>query len=627
MGDFSRDPRTRLADSVSKHYVGVRLQQGVPLLDADWNEMEGLRRHDSERMGAWFIGSGVPVGSDGFFIYEVSRDNDFGIRRGVCLVNGRLTENDTDVRYTTQPNFGNPDLDDPLPPLTTPASDKQFMVYLDIWEREVDASEDGELVDNNIGIETAVRIKREWAVRVARVPEDLSALETPPPGHLFYPLARLSRKGSNNRIRGEMVEDLRDTQLSIRRKIEVRNSSDIVMVDNRRFRLMLENTRNTAFAFIQYITTRFNALSTHLASAEVLGLQAAEHIARTAEAGLAQVNGESMANRGALNFLFQIHHAENNFMTVWRDWVLQLGGAPKKYAVYEDFLNRLDQRLNQPTVGTLKGLLPALQTGDLEAATEMQEEIVRLIGSATSAIARGSILVYLARSPAGNLTSGSTARFEFRVRSFTTLADTYTVAILPEAGWPRVLVDSSGTPVPDNRVSIGAIDSEMTLFVDVTVQDGSSGLQLRVTSDSNPAEIDQLTGIYTLTEGAPPPIGEDKVQLYIDHVNNATLDPHSGVVNIQRKDKGTIALRVFNYTGQKSTFNLTVLKEDEVGGWPAEFSGDTTLTVEDGESLPKVVEVTPASDAVSMDLRIEATTTVSGSTVKGSIVIPLTATG
>ena len=50
MGNFSRNPLDRLKDSQAKHYVGVRLQQGVPLLDADWNELEDLRRLELEEV-------------------------------------------------------------------------------------------------------------------------------------------------------------------------------------------------------------------------------------------------------------------------------------------------------------------------------------------------------------------------------------------------------------------------------------------------------------------------------------------------------------------------------------------------------------------------------------------------
>ena len=40
MGNYSRNTFNKL-----KHYVGVRLQQGVPLVDADWNEKEDIQKH------------------------------------------------------------------------------------------------------------------------------------------------------------------------------------------------------------------------------------------------------------------------------------------------------------------------------------------------------------------------------------------------------------------------------------------------------------------------------------------------------------------------------------------------------------------------------------------------------
>ena len=38
---FSRNTFDKL-----KHYVGVRLQQGVPIVDADWNELEDIRKYE-----------------------------------------------------------------------------------------------------------------------------------------------------------------------------------------------------------------------------------------------------------------------------------------------------------------------------------------------------------------------------------------------------------------------------------------------------------------------------------------------------------------------------------------------------------------------------------------------------
>ena len=68
MGDFSRDPNARLQDSIAKHYVGVRLQQGVPILDTDWNELEDLQRHELASLFKQFFGDGVPENNDGFHV-------------------------------------------------------------------------------------------------------------------------------------------------------------------------------------------------------------------------------------------------------------------------------------------------------------------------------------------------------------------------------------------------------------------------------------------------------------------------------------------------------------------------------------------------------------------------------
>ncbi len=72
MGNFSRDPELRLADATAKHYIGHRVQQGVPLLDADLHLLDGLHRGELEGVGRWMLGNGVPVGSDAFRVLALA---------------------------------------------------------------------------------------------------------------------------------------------------------------------------------------------------------------------------------------------------------------------------------------------------------------------------------------------------------------------------------------------------------------------------------------------------------------------------------------------------------------------------------------------------------------------------
>ncbi|HMS82455.1 MAG TPA: DUF6519 domain-containing protein [Nitrospira sp.] len=221
MGNFSRDTFDRL-----KHYVGVRLQQGVPIVDADWNELEDIRRYELQAFLKWFVGNGVPSGNNGFQIQAVAEPNDLSIRggdgtaegTGRVLVEGMDVLNESNIRYTAQPLFNNAALAakwgvDPIPPLTTPAGNRTDTVYLDVWEREVDSTEDADLVNPAIGVETCVRTKREWAVRVV---EGSSTIPASPAGHTFYGLARLSRVGGAAVIPGDGITDLRQTILSLR---------------------------------------------------------------------------------------------------------------------------------------------------------------------------------------------------------------------------------------------------------------------------------------------------------------------------------------------------------------------------------------------------------------------------
>lgn len=232
MSNISRNTFDKL-----KHYVNVRMQQGVPLVDADWNEKDDIRKEQLQLFIKMFAGNGVPANNDGFNILpKAGAADEFIIKGGangipgICLVEGWDIRNESDIAYQAQPLYNNAALATawavaPLAPLTVPATGTRTdLVYLDAWEREVGAIEDLDLKNPAINIETCFRLKREWVVRVAEGSAVLPA--TIPAGHVFYTLATLRRTAGQPIIAVADITDLRATGLSILKDpITVKNNN------------------------------------------------------------------------------------------------------------------------------------------------------------------------------------------------------------------------------------------------------------------------------------------------------------------------------------------------------------------------------------------------------------------
>ena len=199
-----------------RRYVSVRLAQGVPLVDADWNESEDIRRFELRAFVRWFVGDGVPAGNDGFRIEALGAagDNrDFRIKSGgdaAPLSAGRMFVDGleafilADTNFTAQPLHASQPgaaalatrLGVPVIAAVVPAA-TPLLVYLDVWERLVTPTEDATLILAGLGTESCSRLKREWAVRVRSaaggfvVPKvgDADFL----PGHSYAALARIDR--------------------------------------------------------------------------------------------------------------------------------------------------------------------------------------------------------------------------------------------------------------------------------------------------------------------------------------------------------------------------------------------------------------------------------------------------
>ncbi|GAA4699508.1 hypothetical protein GCM10023263_41390 [Phytohabitans rumicis] len=215
----------------------MRLQQGVPIVDADWNELDDVRKFELRAFLKWYVGDGIPAGNDGFRVVG-GLDNDFTIAAGVppppggtspaeaglrhtgrIIVDGIDVIVAADVRYAAQPlHVSQPGaaalatrLGVPVAAaLTTPGSAATLTAYLDVWERLITGDEEPDLVHSGLGVESCARMRREWVVRVrpgTAVPAPGQSDHIP--GHIYYPLATLNRRGGVATIAVTDVADRR----------------------------------------------------------------------------------------------------------------------------------------------------------------------------------------------------------------------------------------------------------------------------------------------------------------------------------------------------------------------------------------------------------------------------------
>ena len=200
-GNFSNDGKDTF--DPEKRYVGVRLQQGVPLLDRDWNELEDIRRYEEAMLRRWYIGNGSP--DDGFKISAVKpAANDFKISAGRCLVDGFEAVNEKkDLPYSEQEGVAK---------LTKPTAGREDLVYLDLWIGEITSREDDDLKNSDdVNVETCVRHNLEWRVRVAEGNKEYAREEF----HHYYDIARIKRKSEKDAIPNASIQDMRRIGLAL----------------------------------------------------------------------------------------------------------------------------------------------------------------------------------------------------------------------------------------------------------------------------------------------------------------------------------------------------------------------------------------------------------------------------
>ncbi|WP_432177608.1 DUF6519 domain-containing protein [Streptomyces sp. NBC_00063] len=193
---------SRLTFHPERHYSAVVAQQGRVQLDADANEQTAIQLHRARTLAADLIGRhGGPRDAAGFRIEYVGGRHDIDtlhIHGGRYYVDGILLDADRPAPGTPVPDeeaetedaedtaappsywtyWDQPDaFRDPEKPgdrLPSPAQ-SPFVVYLNVWERSVNAAEDPALREVALGAtmpDTAARVKVVWQV----LPLSLEAL-------------------------------------------------------------------------------------------------------------------------------------------------------------------------------------------------------------------------------------------------------------------------------------------------------------------------------------------------------------------------------------------------------------------------------------------------------------------
>ena len=204
-GDYSRN-----TFDAARHFSGVLLQQGRVHLDADWNEQRDVISHYLRALAADVIGRHGGTGSS-FDIQPATRNTtpirDFTIAPGHYYVDGLLAENDVAtpvdgkqpvVRFTTQPHY--------RPDEGLLQDGNAYLVYLDVWERELTALQDDSIREVALkGADTAARLQVVWQVRIIDL-GDYSYFDPANPRNL---LDRVRPVRSAGRLRARAVPNER----------------------------------------------------------------------------------------------------------------------------------------------------------------------------------------------------------------------------------------------------------------------------------------------------------------------------------------------------------------------------------------------------------------------------------
>lgn len=377
-----------------KRFVSVRLQQGVPLVDADWNEMEDIHKFELRSFLKWFVGDGIPANPDGslsdaFRVISLNTQDNIKIlsggkedafQAGRCLVNGLEVFITKDIHFEDQPLYESytgvtpsehPDFKivDPnakkIKPI--PNIDGSILVYLDVWEWEVNETVDPDLINPIIRIPTCVRYRRDWAVRT-RLGKDIPHLGEKDylANHSYYALAQINCSKDKAIISKDII-DLRRTGLTVSEclkylKIPVYENLPEVLIDSQILAELFEKLsiiyRDRLKVIILFLIGVQGMTEDITRALVFFNLQ---QITQICSAGALQAKTHNLNKSDAVQILETLRDAQNSFL----DMLLKQPVRDPHRRLNPFFENFIDD---------YKSLLNKIK-GDLVVAFKTQKEI------------------------------------------------------------------------------------------------------------------------------------------------------------------------------------------------------------------------------------------------------------
>lgn len=208
---------TRETFDASKNFKNVIFQKGRPVLDSELNEAQSIINSRVTDIKALLRNFFL---DNAFKVVSSNEDNNFSIMAGRCNVSGVDARTST-FKYADQVQVTDHVLkfawgsSVTVPALTTPTANRSDLVVLSLIPEQITSAEDGSLVNENLGSETAIR----WRVTpVITVLENYTgAVEDFETSFTYYNagevfrtvLARVDRVANVASIQDDQITDLR----------------------------------------------------------------------------------------------------------------------------------------------------------------------------------------------------------------------------------------------------------------------------------------------------------------------------------------------------------------------------------------------------------------------------------